>query len=181
MLIETDRLRLRQWRDGDRQPFFEMNTNPNVMRYLGPALTRQASDAAIDKQIALMDAGEPAFWAAERIEGNKFMGCIGVKRVGFNAPFTPCNEIGWRLGEAYWGHGYATEGARAALRLAFGQWDMKGIYSFTVPGNIKSQAVMEKIGMERVHNGDFNHPALDRDDPLSAHVLYRINRAKILA
>lgn len=181
MLIETDRIRLRKWVENDRQPFFEMNKNPDVMQFLGPLLARQDSDAAINKQIKLMDNGEPAFWSAERKHDNRFIGCIGVKRVGFDAPFTPCYEIGWRLGAEFWGNGYATEGAKAALELAFSQWDIENIYSFTVPENVKSQSVMKKIGMVRISDGDFNHPALEIDDPLSRHVLYRIGRAKVLA
>ena len=148
------------------------------MQFLGPLLTRQESHAAIAKQVDLMNNGEPAFWAAERKQDNKFIGCIGVKAVSFDALFTPCYEIGWRLGEAYWGKGYATEGAKAALKLAFHQWGMPEIYSFTVPKNVKSQSVMKKIGMERISDGDFNHPALESGDPLCRHVLYHIERPK---
>lgn len=153
-----------------------MNRDPAVMRYLGPALTRKGSDAAIDKQIALMEQGEPAFWAAASRGDDKLLGCIGVKAVTFEAAFTPCYEIGWRLASQQWGKGYATEGAKAALELAFGRWKMPKIYSFTVLANIKSQSVMEKIGMSRVKHGEFDHPALSKDDPLLRHVLYRIER-----
>jgi len=154
-----------------------MNCDPDVMKYLGPAMTRQDSDAAIDRQIALMDKGEPAFWAAATVDDDALIGCIGVKRVSFEAPFTPCYEIGWRLGREHWSKGYATEGAKAALELAFNQWDMPSIHSFTVPANIKSQAVMQKIGMQRIEDGDFDHPALAKDDPLLKHVLYKIDKA----
>lgn len=176
MLIETDRLHLRHWQDKDREPFARMNRDPNVMKYLGPALTRQDSDAAIDRQIAFMEDGEPAFWAAATLHDDALIGCIGVKRVTFEAPFTPCYEIGWRLGTEHWGKGYATEGAKAALNFAFKNWNMQIIYSFTVPANIKSQAVMQKIGMSYVEGGGFNHPALAKDDPLLRHVLYKIDR-----
>lgn len=178
MLIETDRLRLRKWQADDSQPFFEMNKDPKIMQFLGPALTRQKSDLAIAQQIELMENNEPAFWAVDRKDDKSFIGCIGVKAVGFEAPFTPCYEIGWRLGAAFWGHGYATEGAKAALKLAFNRWDMHDIYSFTVLKNMRSQSVMKKIGMVRVNEGDFNHPNLAIDDPLSRHVLYRISRAQ---
>jgi len=143
MLIETDRIRLRAWHNKDREPFAKMNCDPAVMQYLGPAMSRQDSDAAIDRQIALMEKGEPAFWAAATSHDDALIGCIGVKRVTFEAPFTPCYEIGWRLGQEHWGKGYATEGAKAALKLAFNQWDIPSIHSFTVPANIKSQAVMQ--------------------------------------
>jgi len=154
-----------------------MNKDPQVMRFLGPALTRQESDTAIDRQIALTESGEPAFWAAATVDNDKLIGCIGVKRVTFEAPFTPCYEIGWRLAQEHWGKGYAVEGAKAALKLAFVQWDISKIYSFTVPANVKSQAVMQKIGMTYVEGGNFDHPALAKDDPLLRHVLYRIERS----
>jgi len=157
-----------------------MNKDVRVMKFLGPALPRRVSDATIDRQLQLMKAGEPAFWAAERLSDNVFMGCIGVKRVTFEAGFTPCYEIGWRLAAPFWGQGYASEGAKAALIAAFKGWDMPRIYSFTVPDNIASQAVMHKIGMERVEGGDFDHPSLEADNPLLRHVLYKIDRETIL-
>ena len=177
-LIETDRIRLRRWEEKDNAPFAELNANPAVMTYLGQPLTRAKGDAAIEAQLDLMDKGEPAFWAAALRENDALIGCIGVKRVTFEAHFTPCYEIGWRLVQEHWGKGYATEGASAALRHAFANWDMTVIHSFTVHANIKSQAVMERIGMKHIEDGDFDHPSLAKDDPLLGHVLYRIDRAK---
>jgi RimJ/RimL family protein N-acetyltransferase len=175
-LIETDRIRLRRWEDKDKAAFAKINSDPAVMTYLGPPLTRTRSDAAIEAQLNLMDKDEPAFWAAALTENDALIGCIGVKRVTFDAHFTPCYEIGWRLAQEYWGKGYATEGAKAALNYAFDNWDLSSIHSFTVPANIKSQAVMEKIGMRRIEDGDFDHPALANDDPLLRHVLYVIEK-----
>lgn len=106
------------------------------------------------------------------------MGFIGVKEINFDAPFAdpkPGYEIGWRLGQKFWGRGYATEGAKAALQYAFDEWSVDHIWSFTVPDNLASQKVMRNIGMTRADNGDFAHPALTKDDPLSMHVLYRID------
>ena len=80
IIAETDRLILRAWQDSDKEPFAAMNSEPMVMRYLGPPLSRQQSDEAIANQSKLMDKGEPAFWAVERRQDNHFMGCIGVKR-----------------------------------------------------------------------------------------------------
>ena len=176
-LIETDRIRFRAWKDRDKEPFAQMNSDPAVMTYLGPALSREASDAAIEAQIALMENGEPALWAAATVHDNNLIGCIGVKRVTFDAHFTPSYEIGWRLAQAHWGKGYATEGAKAALQFAFEKWDMPAIHSFTVHANIKAQAVMKRIGMTRIEGGDFDHPKLTKDDPLLGHVLYKIDRA----
>lgn len=177
MLIETDRIILRRWQESDRLPFAQMNADPRVIEFLGPPLTPQDSSAAVDKQIALTQNGAPAFWAAARKSDNQFIGAIGVKTVNFDAPFTPCYEIGWRLAFEHWGQGYATEGAKAALQLAFRDWDMPAIYSFTVPANIRSQAIMQKIGMHRIKDGDFDHPNLAKTDPLCRHILYRIDRA----
>ena len=176
MLIETRRVRLRHWKPEDRTPFASLNNDPEVMRFLGPIMTREKSDAAIDAQIALTEKGEPAFWAAARKSDDQLIGCIGVKRVNFEAAFTPCYEIGWRLAREHWGMGYATEGAKAALDLAFAEWDISELHSFTVVANVKSQAVMKRIGMSRVKGGDFDHPALAKDDPLLRHVLYCIGR-----
>lgn len=175
-LIETSRIRPRRWQEKDKIPFANMNSDPAVMTYLGPTLSRQKSDAAIEAQLSLMDEGHPAFWAAATLHDDKLIGCIGVKRVTFEAHFTPCYEIGWRLAQEHWGKGYATEGAKSALNFAFKNWDMPTIHSFTVLDNIKSQAVMKRIGMKRVEGGDFDHPALAKDDPLLRHVLYKIDR-----
>lgn len=180
MLTQTDRLYLRAWQDSDREPFAALNSDPKIMKFLGPPLTRQGSDAAINAQIALMKAGGPAFWAVENRNDGRFMGCIGFKAIGFKAGFTPGYEIGWRLARQYWVRGYATEGAKAALKSAFEQWGMGEIYSFTVHQNAASQSVMNKIGMTRIRGGDFNHPSLAPDDPLSAHVLYRIDRRDVM-
>lgn len=180
IITQTSRLCLRQWTESDKQPFAVMNRDKRVMKFLGPALSREASDATIARQVDLISAGEPAFWAVERLQDNLFIGCIGVKRVTFEANFTPCYEIGWRLGPSYWWQGYASEGAKAALRIAFTQWGMPKIYSFTVPANIASQSVMQRIGMDRVMGGNFAHPNLAKDDPLSQHVLYKIDRNQAL-
>jgi RimJ/RimL family protein N-acetyltransferase len=179
-VVESDRIRLRRWRDDDRHPFAEMNSDPNVMEFLGAPLTRRESDAAIDSQLRLIDGGEPAFWAAERKHDERFIGFIGVKLLNFDAPFTPGYEIGWRLGLEYWGNGYASEGARAALEVAFLRWSMPSVFAITVPANVRSQAVMRKIGMHRVVSGDFNHPKLTLDNPLCLHILFRIDRAEIM-
>lgn len=179
IIAETDRLFIRSWHEADRLPFSEMNKDKNVMKYLGKPLTRAESDRAIDKQIDLMKSDEPAFWAVERKVGNQFIGCIGVKRIDFDAPFivsNPSYEAGWRLGRDFWGHGFASEGAKASINAAFESWIMPRIYSFTVPANVNSQSVMHRIGMSRIAEGDFEHPNLSEDDPLSKHVLYEILR-----
>jgi len=175
-LIETDRISLRAWQDKDRAIFADINRDHAVMTYLGPPRSFEQSNTFIDAQIALMGMEEPALWAAATKYDDTFIGFIGVKKINFEAHFTPSYEIGWRLAQQHWGKGYATEGAKAALQYAFANWDMPSIHSFTVHANVKSQAVMERIGMQRVEGGDFDHPSLAKDDPLLGHVLYKIER-----
>lgn len=126
--------------------------------------------------MALSASGEPCFWAAERHADGALIGFIGVKPRTFAIPIAADYEIGWRLGVDYWGSGYASEGARAALAHAFGLLGIPEIFAITVPANRRSQSVMRRIGMERVADGDFDHPLLAEGDPLRQHVLYRISR-----
>jgi ribosomal-protein-alanine N-acetyltransferase len=173
-MIRTARLLLRDWRDADREPFAAINADPRVMEFL-PPLDRAGSDAAVERQRALTARGEPCFWAAERTSDAALIGFIGVKPVTFAAPFSGY-EIGWRLGAAFWGEGYASEGARAALDHAFDVLGLSEVFAITVPANVRSQAVMRRIGMQRVEDGDFDHPDLPEGDRLRRHVLYRIGR-----
>lgn len=175
-MIETDRLILRGWRDTDRSPLAAINANPIVMEYLGPPNDRVTSDAAIDRMIALADAGQPFFMAVERKSDKSLLGFIGLKKITFDAPFGPGHEIGWRLAPQYWGAGYASEGAKAVLQYGFETLGFSKILSFTAVNNVRSQAVMKRIGMSRVENGDFDHPDLGPDDPHRRHVLFRAER-----
>jgi RimJ/RimL family protein N-acetyltransferase len=173
-MIRTARLLLRNWVDADRDAFAAINADPRVTEFLPPQ-NRAESDAAIDRQMALTAAKEPCFWAAERIADGALIGFIGVKPITFVAPFSGY-EIGWRLGTAFWGEGYASEGARASLAYAFDELGLDEVFAITVPANLRSQAVMRRIGMSRVEDGDFDHPALAEGDRLRRHVLYRIGR-----
>jgi RimJ/RimL family protein N-acetyltransferase len=175
-MFESKRVRMRAWRNEDRAPFARMNADPKVMQFLGPAQTRSECDAAIDRQLALIGQGEPAFWAAERIEDGAFMGFVGVKRFNFEAPFTPGYEIGWRLAHEFWGKGYAPEAAKASLAHCFSKYAMDHIDAITTRDNLRSQSVMRKIGMRYVEGGDFQHPNVAPESPISWHVLYRIER-----
>jgi RimJ/RimL family protein N-acetyltransferase len=106
-----------------------------------------------------------------------FIGFVGLSVPTFEAHFTPCVEIGWRLAQEHWGQGYATEAARAAIDFGFQKFELSEIVSFTVPDNLRSRAVMERIGMTRSPADDFDHPALPENHPLRRHVLYRKSRA----
>lgn len=174
MVIEavTPRLRLRQWRDSDRAPFAAMNADPAVMEFFPALLDRAESDAAIDRQIAHIEKYGWGFWAAETLEDEQFIGFIGIKQVADNMPFSPAVEIGWRLAKNAWSKGFATEAARTCLQIGFEQLGLQEIVSFTVPENLRSRAVMEKLGMQ--HRENFLHPALPVGHPMQEHVLYRL-------
>jgi RimJ/RimL family protein N-acetyltransferase len=107
---------------------------------------------------------------------DRFIGFVGLAEPSFESPFTPAIEVGWRLARPYWGHGYATEGARAALAFGFDELDLEEIVSFTSAINERSRKVMERLGMWRDPAGDFLHPLL-APGPLRPHVLYRLRRA----
>lgn len=174
--VETERLLLRPWRDSDLAPFAALNADPEVMEFLPSVLTREESDAAAARVRAHFDRHGFGFWAVEVRGGAPFAGFVGLAVPRFEAHFTPCVEIGWRLARAHWGRGYATEAALGALAYGFGELGLHEIVSFTVPANVRSRRVMERIGMVRDPLDDFDHPALSPGDPLRRHVLYR--RAK---
>ncbi len=131
-MIETERLILRHWRDEDRAPFAAMSADSAVMEHLGPIIDRASSDAGIDQMIALAKAGEPFFRAVERRSDGAFIGFIGVKPINFEAAFGKGYEIGWRLGNEYWGAGYASEGAKAALLHGFRTYRLNTVFSLTI-------------------------------------------------
>lgn len=172
--LSTPRLLLRRWRDEDREPFAALNADPEVMRFFPSTMSREDSDAFVDRIETGFDQNGFGLWALEEVETGAFLGFTGIARVPFEAPFTPAVEIGWRLARAAWGHGYATEAARAALAHGFTEADLTEIVSFTSLPNTPSQAVMRRIGMSR--GSDFDHPRLPADHPLSRHVLYRLRR-----
>ena len=172
--LVTERLVLRPWRPADRAPFAALNADPAVMEHFPAPLTREESDAMIARAEAHLDQHGFGPWAVEVRGGAPVIGFVGLVVPRFTAHFTPCVEIGWRLARAHWGHGYATEAARAALAFGFGTVGLAEIVSFTVPANVRSIAVMERLGMTRDPAGDFEHPNLPEGHPLRRHVLYRI-------
>ena len=171
--IETPRLWLRGWRPEDREPFARLNADPLVMRYFTSTLSRRESDAGVDRVEAHFQLHGFGLYAAELRETGEFIGFIGLNVPSFKAHFSPCVEIGWRLAADYWNRGLATEGAGAVLRYAFETVGLGEVVSFTVPANLPSRRVMEKIGMIRDAAGDFDHPEIAEGHPLRRHVLYR--------
>jgi RimJ/RimL family protein N-acetyltransferase len=169
--LTTERLILRRWRAGDRQPFAALNADARVMEFFPRVLNLKESDDLASRISEHFDRHGFGLWAVEIPGVVDFAGFVGLSIPRFVAPFTPCVEIGWRLAMGCWGHGYATEAARAALAFGFGELELREIVSFTVPQNLRSRRVMEKIGMTYDPAGDFDHPAVG-----TRHVLYRLAR-----
>lgn len=174
----TERLLLRQWREDDREPFAAMNADPEVMRHFPSALDREASDAVFDRLRAAVDEQGWGLWAVERLDTGQLLGFTGLSVPRHPLPFMPCVEVGWRLARPAWGHGFATEAAREALRVGFDELGLDEVVSFAVVGNTASRAVMDRLGMTRDPADDFDHPALPVGDPLRRHVLYRLRRPR---
>jgi ribosomal-protein-alanine N-acetyltransferase len=174
--LRTPRLRLRAWRAGDREPFARINADPRVMEHFPAPLGAAESDALLERIRAHFAERGFGLWAVEVPGGPDFIGFVGLSVPGFEAPFTPCVEVGWRLAAEHWGRGYATEAARAALAFGFGSLGLAELVSFSVPANARSRRVMERLGMRRDPAEDFDHPALPAGHPLRRHVLYRIAR-----
>ena len=173
----TERLWLRQWRDEDWAPFAALNADPEVMRYFPSTVDERESNAFAYRQAALLEVRGWGLWAVEVVETGRFVGFVGLNQPTWPAAFTPCTEVGWRLARSAWGKGYATEGARAALAVAFGSLGLDQVVSFTTVANTRSRAVMERLGMTRDPAEDFDHPNLPVDSPVRRHVLYRLRAA----
>jgi RimJ/RimL family protein N-acetyltransferase len=178
--IHTDRLLLRGWRDSDREPFARINRDPMVMEFFPAPLSAQQSSALFDRIQSHFAEHGFGLWAAELRETNGFIGYIGLAVPRFEASFTPCVEIGWRLDAAHWGKGLATEGARAVAHHAFNALRLNELVSLTVPANVRSRRVMEKMGMTCDPSEDFDHPMMPAGHPLRRHVLYRLKSAASL-
>lgn len=176
--LRTDRLRLRRWREADRPPFARLNADPKVMEYFPSTLSRVESDAFVDWIEAFFDEHGFGLWAVEAVGVADFIGFVGLNIPAFPAHFTPAVEVGWRLDRPYWGRGYATEAARAAVAFGFETLGLAEIVSFTAPANVRSRHVMERLGMTRDPAEDFDHPRLPEGHALRRHVLYRLSRQR---
>jgi len=174
--IQTERLTLRSFAEADRAPFAAMNADPEVMRHFREPLDRATSDGLIDRIIDAWEVDNLGLWAVERRLDGAFLGFVGLSVPTFEAHFTPAVEVGWRLARDAWGHGYATEAARAALAHGFETLGLEEIVSFTTVDNLRSRRVMERLGMTRDPADDFDHPGLPAGHQLRRHVLYRLRR-----
>jgi RimJ/RimL family protein N-acetyltransferase len=176
-MIETLRLRLRALTDEDIEPWVAMFTDRTVTEYVSPVpLSREIAAAAAAHYRQLLATKGYGWWAIEIKGGASFAGAIMLQDVEFSAAFTPAVEVGWVLLPAYWGHGYAAEGARAALDYAFTKLNLDEVVALTAAVNAKSQRVMERLGMTHDIIDDFDHPHLPAENVLRRCVLYRMRR-----
>ena len=171
---QTPRLKLRQWIAGDFPLFATMNADPEQMQYDPCLLTTEESNALAERFQSLVAEQGWGFWAVEKTDNGKFIGFVGLHKPAYELSITPCVEIGWRIAKEYWGRGYATEAARAALAVGFEQLLLTEIVAFTAVINKKSEAVMRRLNM--VNTGkNFEHPLVPDNHPLKEHVLYGID------
>jgi RimJ/RimL family protein N-acetyltransferase len=174
--LTTSRLNLRRMTSDDLPAVSAMNADAEVMRYFPACLTTAQSAEFIDRVDACFDRHGLGWLAVEWRDTGEFAGCVGLLVPAFDAPFTPCVEVGWRLCRRYWGLGVATEAASVVLDWGFGAHSLDEILAYTYAGNAPSRRVMEKLGMSRDANGDFEHPRLEVGHRLRPHVLYRLRR-----
>jgi RimJ/RimL family protein N-acetyltransferase len=173
--FDTERLRLRQWIESDREPFARLCADPRVMEFYPNILDRAASDAMVDRVQALINDRGWGLWAVELKADNQFIGYVGLHVPNYDLPCSPCVEIGWRLAYEYWGKGYATEAARGVLEVGFDRLKLPEIVSFTATINRRSYTLMERLGM--IHQAKtFEHPLVPAGHILREHVLYRLSR-----
>ncbi|NKI24366.1 GNAT family N-acetyltransferase [Paenibacillus dendritiformis] len=174
--LETSRLQLRDWADTDLEPFQRLNADEQVMRYFPKTLSSEETREFYHAILAEFTERGYGLYAVEVKENKEFIGLIGFHRATFEADFTPCIEIGWRLKKEAWGKGYATEGAAACLQYGFNELGFRDVYSFTAKINKPSQNVMQKIGMSFIKS--FNHPKVEAGSPLKEHVLFHIKASQ---
>jgi RimJ/RimL family protein N-acetyltransferase len=173
-LFTSERLGFRNWINSDKELFAKMNADDNVMEFFPNTRTKAESDALVERlQEHYTDFGF-TFYAVDLLETNQFIGFIGMINTSFEAYFTPCVEIGWRLQKESWGFGYATEGAKRCIKYGFKELNFKEIYSITPLKNSKSENVMLKIGMQK--EGTFEHPKIEDGHWLKTELLYKIEK-----
>lgn len=175
-MIESERLILRGWIGSDRAPFHAMGNDALVMEYLGPPQSIEDIDAAMARQNGLLADVGHCFWAIERKGDGAFLGFCGIKPGAVGTPIEGRIEIGWRLGSAHWGKGYAREAAEASLGWGWANLDVDSIWAITVLGNLRSWGLMERLGMTRHPELGFDHPQPDLDPRLVPHITYSMGR-----
>lgn len=176
--IRTTRLLLRGWLPEDRAPFAQMNADPRVMAHFPGLMAAADSDAMVDRICRGFASHGFGLWAVERLDTGAFAGFVGLSVPGFEAPFMPAVEVGWRLAAEHWHQGFATEAAQAALGYGFDVVGLPEVVSFTAPENTSSLAVMRRLGMTHDPADDFDHPRLPEGHRLRRHVLFRLSAGR---
>ena len=176
-MLTTTRLRLRNWRLEDLEPFAALNADPRVREFFPSVLTREESADLMEQIAGDIQQRKFGLWAVEVIGGAPFIGFIGLSVPSFEAHFTPCVELAYRLAFEHWGYGYATEGSRAALAFGFETLGFPEIVAMIAAGNGRSRRVAERLGMSRNPTDDFDHPEIVAGHPLQRHLLYRLTAA----
>ncbi len=172
--IETERLYLRQWQPSDTETYVAMNADKEVMEFFPSTLTAEESITHINRMTNHIAEHGYGLFAMERKDNNAFIGFTGLWHPKFEAFFTPCSEIGWRIKKENWNQGFATEAAKACLSFGFEQLKLKEIFSFTSIHNKRSEQVMKKTGMQKI--GEFDHPSLSNGHYLQKHILYKTKK-----
>ena len=175
-VLRTERLVLRGWRPEDLDPYAALNADPEVMEQFGSVIDRPTSDAEAMRFATDLERDGWGHWVVTLPADDRLIGFTGLDVVDFPESWTPATEIGWRFARHAWGHGYATEAARAVLAFAFETLALDAVVSFTATTNLRSQRVMERIGMRRDPAADFDHPRVPEGHRLRRHVLYRLDR-----
>lgn len=176
--IETERLLLRRWKDKDLARFAALNADPEVMEHFPGVLTKEQSDLFVGRIEAQFEEYGYGLWAVEIKWAHRFIGFCGLAVPGFETHFTPAVEIGWRFARDQWGSGFATEAAKAAMGFGFTEVGLDRILSWTIPDNTRSQTVMDRLGMLRAPDLDFDHPRFLDDDRLRRHWVWSITRER---
>lgn len=174
--IDTPRLILRGWKERDAAPFQQICSDPVVMEHLGPLMTLAEAQAMILRVQALQAEAGYCFWAMENRADGTLMGFCGVKTGAVGTPIEGRLEIGWRMARSYWGNGFAYEAASATVDWVWANQSANTIWAITTPNNLRSQTLMQRLGMKRQRELDFDHQGLPAGDPLRPHVTYRIER-----
>lgn len=175
-MYETERLILRNWEAKDTAPFIKMNQDPKVMEFFPGLYSSEETIQSINNFKRSIEEHGYGMFACELKEDGQFIGFIGLMYRDFEASFTPCVEIGWRIIHEYWGKGLAVEAARKCLDIGFNEFNLGEIVSFTASVNKRSERVMQKLGMSRDPTHDFYHPKLESQHPLAWHILYRLGK-----
>lgn len=176
IILKTDRLILRTFEERDIDPMSLIDQDPKVCEFLPGIGNREKTAQGVHGIMNHYHDHGFSLYAVELKSTGEMIGWCGLMIPAFKAHFMPSVEIGWRLASSQWNHGYATEAAKAVLQYAFENLQLNEVVSFTVPNNIRSRRVMEKIGLHHNPDDDFEHPKLEKSHPLCRHVLYRVSK-----